>query len=67
MTFEMEMDQFFARNCYSEKERLRVKAWQPYRLAAEINDIVQAQENAARVLEGAERLRIADCGMRNAE
>ena len=55
MTFEMEMDQFFARNCYSEKERLRVKAWLPYRLAAEDNDVVQAQETAARVLEGADR------------
>ena len=55
MTFEMEMDQFFARNCYSEEERLRVKAWPPYRLAAENNDVVQAQETAARVLEGADR------------
>jgi hypothetical protein len=55
MTFEIEMDQFFARNCYSEEERLRVKAWPPYRLAAENNDIVQAQEAAARVLEGADR------------
>ena len=55
MTFEMEMDQFFARNCYSEAERLRVKAWRPYRLAAEDNDIVQAQETATRVLEGADR------------
>ena len=55
MSFEIEMDQFFARNCYSEKERLRVKAWLPYRLAAENKDIVQAQEIAARVLEGADR------------
>jgi hypothetical protein len=55
MAFEIEMDRFFARNCYSEEERLRVKAWPPYRLAAENNDIVQAQETAARVLEGAER------------
>ena len=55
MTFEMEMDQFFARNCYSEEERRRVKAWLPYRLAAGINDVVQAQETAARVLEGADR------------
>ena len=67
MSFEIEMDQFFARNCYSEKERLRVKAWPPYQLAAENNDVVQGQETAARVLEGAERLRIADCGLRNAE
>ena len=55
MKFETEMDHFFARNCYSEAERLRVKAWRPYRLAAEDNDIVQAQETAARVLEGADR------------
>ena len=55
MTFENEMDQFFARNCYSEMERLKVKACPPYRLAAEANDIIQAQEIAARVLEGAER------------
>ena len=67
MSFEIEMDQFFVRNCYSEKERLRVKAWPPYQLAEENNDVVQAQETAARVLEGAERLRIADCGLRNAE
>ena len=51
MTFETEMDQFFARNCYSEKERLRVKAFAAYRLAAENNDTVQAQETATRVLE----------------
>ena len=51
MTFETEMDQFFARNCYSEKERLRVKACVAYRLAAENNDTVQAQETATRVLE----------------
>jgi len=52
MTFETEMDQFFARNCYSEKDRLRVKACPPYRLAAENNDTIQAQEIATRVLEG---------------
>jgi hypothetical protein len=55
MSFDIEMDQFFARNCYSEEERSRVKAWLPYRLAAENEDIVQAQETAARVLEDAER------------
>ena len=55
MSFDFVMDQFFARNCYSEKERSRVKAWPPYRLAAENNDIVQAQETAARVLEDAQR------------
>ena len=52
MTFETEMDQFFVRNCYSEKERLRVKACLPYRLAAENNDTIQAQEVATQVLEG---------------
>ena len=51
MTFENEMDQFFARNCYSEKERGRVKAWRPYQLAAEKNDTIEAQEIATRVLE----------------
>ena len=55
MSFEIEMDQFFARNCYTENERLRVKAWPPYGMAAENNDIIQAQETAARVLEDAER------------
>jgi len=52
MTFETEMDQFFGRNCYSEKERLRVKACPHYRRAAENNDTIQAQEIATRVLEG---------------
>jgi hypothetical protein len=52
MRFENEMDQFFVRNCYSEKERLRVKACPPYRLAAENNDSIQAQEVATQVLEG---------------
>jgi hypothetical protein len=52
MTFETEMEQFFARNCYSEKERASVKSCVAYRLAAESNDAVQAQEIAAQVLEG---------------
>jgi hypothetical protein len=51
MTFETEMDQFFARNCYTEKERGRVRAWPAYRLAADKNDTVEAQEVATRVLE----------------
>lgn len=51
MTFETEMDQFFARNCYFEKERERVKAWPAYRLAVDTEDIIQAQEIATRVLE----------------
>jgi hypothetical protein len=52
MKFENEMDQFFARNCYSEKERLRVKACLAYRRAAETDDAIQAQETATRILEG---------------
>ena len=51
MTFETEMDQFFARNCYTEKERIRVKAWTPYQRAAEKEDTIEAQEIATRVLE----------------
>jgi hypothetical protein len=51
MTFESEMDQFFMRNCYFEKERLAVKACASYRLAAENNDAIQAQEVATQVLE----------------
>lgn len=52
MTFENEMDQFFTRNCYSEKERLRVKSCLAYRRAAETDDAIQAQETATRILEG---------------
>jgi len=51
MTAETEMDHFFARNCYTEAERTRVKAWHPYQAAMEKNDIVEAQEIAMRVLE----------------
>ncbi len=46
------MDLFFVRNCYSEKEREKVKASLAYRLAMEKDDAVQAQEIATRVLEG---------------
>ena len=52
MTCEREMDLFFVRNCYSEKEREKVKASLAYRLAMEKQDTVQAQEVATRVLEG---------------
>ena len=45
------MDHFFARNCYTEAERTRVKAWRPYQIAIEKKDIVEAQEIAMRVLE----------------
>ena len=51
MTPETEMDHFFARNCYTEAERKRVKAWTPYLVAMEKNDIVEAQEIAMRVVE----------------
>ncbi|HEV2437045.1 MAG TPA: hypothetical protein VG077_13700 [Verrucomicrobiae bacterium] len=52
MTCEREMDLFFVRNCYSEKEREKVKATQAYRLAMEQRDAIQAQEIATQVLEG---------------
>jgi hypothetical protein len=51
MTFETEMDHFFARNCYSEEERLRVKACLAYRRAEENNDATQAQETATQIQE----------------
>lgn len=51
------MNQFFARNCYTEEERKRVRAWQPYQAAMELNDVVLAQEIAMRVLEGGLGLR----------
>ena len=51
MTFEKEMDQFFMRNCYSEKEREQVRAWPAYRLARDKNDPTEAQEIATQVLE----------------
>ena len=51
MTPETEMDYFFARNCYTEAQRKRVKAWPPYQIAMQKNDIIQAQEIATQVLE----------------
>jgi len=51
MTSQTEMDHFFARNCYTEAERQRVKAWHPYQAAMEKNDIIEAQEIAMRVIE----------------
>jgi hypothetical protein len=51
MSSESEMEHFFARNCYTEAERKRVKAWHPYQAAMEKNDIIEAQEIAMRVLE----------------
>ena len=54
MSFETEMDQFFIRNCYLEKEREKVKASPAYQAAAEMNDVTQAQETATRILEGSQ-------------
>ena len=51
MTCEREMDLFFVRNCYSEKEREKVKASLAYRQAMEQSDAIQAQEIATQVLE----------------
>jgi len=50
--FKTEMDMFFSRNCYSQKERSRVKACLQYRLAEESNDFVYAQAVAMQVAEG---------------
>lgn len=58
MTFEKEMDQFFMRNCYFEKERVKVKASPAYRLAADNNDAIEAQEIATRVIEASNDLSI---------
>ena len=55
MTFKNEMNQFFARNCYSERQRERVKAWPAYQRAEERDDITEAQEIATRVLEAEAR------------
>ena len=52
MSFKMEMDQFFMRNCCFEKDREKVKASPAYQLAEEMNDATQAQEVATRILEG---------------
>ncbi len=51
MTCEREMNLFFVRNCYSEKEREKVKSSAAYQLAVEKNDATQAQEFACRILE----------------
>jgi hypothetical protein len=51
MTCENEMNHFFVRNCYSEKEREKVKASPAYQLAVEKSDTIQAQEIATQVLE----------------
>ena len=51
MTCENEMNHFFVRNCFSEKEREKVKASPAYQLAVEKSDTIQAQEIATQVLE----------------
>ncbi len=51
-TFKTEMDMFFSRNCYSQKERSRVKSCPQYRLAEESDDFVYAQEVAMQITEG---------------
>jgi hypothetical protein len=58
MSSKTEMDQFFARNCYSEKERDKVKASQAYRHAVESNDTIEAQEIATRIQESSVRATI---------
>jgi hypothetical protein len=55
VTFETEMNQFFTRNCYSEKERETVKAWPVYQCVLKNDDIIKAQEIATQVQEGKER------------
>jgi hypothetical protein len=52
MSFEKEMDQFFARNCFSAIERHLVKTWPAYQLAVQRDDLIEAQEIAVRLLEG---------------
>ena len=52
MTFEKEMNQFFIRNCYTEPEREKVRAWPAYRQAEEQNDPTAGQEIATQILEG---------------
>jgi hypothetical protein len=55
MTSETEMNQFFTRNCYSEKERDEVKASPAYRRAVESDDTIGAQEIATQVQESSHR------------
>jgi hypothetical protein len=57
MSFKNEMNQFFARNCFSEEQRARVKACPPYQRAEERDDVTEAQEIATRVLEAEARSR----------
>jgi hypothetical protein len=58
MSSKTEMDQFFARNCYSEKERDKVQASPAYRRAVESNDSIEAQEIATQIQESSVRAAI---------
>jgi len=49
--FDKEMDQFFVRNCYSEREREQVRVWPAYQLARDKNDPTEGQEIATQFLE----------------
>lgn len=51
MSFAKEMDQFFARNCFSAVERHLVKTWPAYQLSVQRDDLIEAQEIAVRLLE----------------
>jgi hypothetical protein len=51
MSFKTEMDNFFARNCYSEVEREAVKGSLSYQLAAASDDTIEAQEIATKIQE----------------
>jgi hypothetical protein len=52
MSFKSEMDIFFMRNCCSDNERSKIKAWHQYKVAKESNDVTHAQEIAMQVMEG---------------
>jgi hypothetical protein len=56
MSAKTEMDQFFARNCYSETEREKVKASAAYQRALDSDDTIGAQEIATQVQESSQRL-----------
>lgn len=55
MSFEKEMDLFFMRNCYFEKEQEKVRNTPAYQRAAELADATLAQEIATRILESGNR------------
>ena len=51
MSFDREMDLFFMRNCYFDKDRERVKASPAYQRAEDDGDATKAQEVATQILE----------------